>query len=160
MECPLRRHFGPTSRASLPATASSTTRTGRKAVPTKPVTSSTNVLNAWEITRSTSTTPGQGPSGLLHARGPTPPSLPTPIRSDAVFNVLRHYHDRDFLHRGLVWGFTLGFDGVECATLCVNSSSFDDHYEAGLEKVMSEVALGRIAGPFPYPPLPLFKCSP
>ena len=89
-----------------------------------------------------------------------PPSLPTPIRSGAVSEVLQSYHDKKFICHGLVWGFSLGFDGVECATQCVNSPSFLYYLEAGREKVLSEVALGRVAGPFSFVPLPLFKCSP
>ena len=107
--------------------------------------------------------------GVLTEAGPTPPpprppgnSLPTPIKVRELARLLREvdHPGRDYIIEGFSKGFDLGFRGPESALDASNNLSVNQNPEAALEKVLSEVKLGRIAGPFPSPPLPNFKCSP
>ena len=74
--------------------------------------------------------------------------------------MLVNYHDKEFIIEGLSEGFDLGYRGKQGSQRCNNSVAVNTNKTIALGKVMSEVAKGRINGPYPNPPLPYFKCSP
>ena len=99
-------------------------------------------------------------------RGKTLPpqgsSLPTPIRVAPLARLLREvkYPNSDFIVKGFTSGFDLGFVGPRTSLSSNNNLSVNLNPEAAIQKVMGEVELGRIAGPFADIPFPDFKCSP
>ena len=88
--------------------------------------------------------------------------MPTPIRLGPLARLLREvdYPEIDFIREGFSSGFDLGFVGPLAPLSSNNNLSVNSNPEVAYQKVLAEVALGRIAGPFTDIPLPNFKCSP
>ena len=86
--------------------------------------------------------------------------LPTPINAIKLAPLLKTFPQKNLVLRGITRGFDLGFTGVQGPQSCNNNLSINLNPLIALEKINKEIALGRIAGPFPHPPLPNFKCSP
>ena len=57
-------------------------------------------------------------------------------------------------------GFSLGYEGVALNRSSRNALSANNNPDLVLEKVNSEISLGRIAGPFIRQPFKDFICSP
>ena len=87
-------------------------------------------------------------------------ALPTPVRTAPLGKLLDGYFDKEYILKGFTEGFDIGFVGEHKSLLSHNSLSVNRNPKEAFNKVKSEVALDRIAGPFPSPPLKNFKCSP
>lgn len=88
---------------------------------------------------------------------------PTPIRVGPLLKYLKEYpvsEDALILAEGFTKGFLLHFEGPRMSTECENLLSVKQNPDIALEKVMKEVSLGRIAGPFKTCPFGNLKCSP
>ncbi|CAH2246617.1 PREDICTED: uncharacterized protein LOC100494000, partial [Pelobates cultripes] len=68
--------------------------------------------------------------------------------------------DAAFLWRGFREGFVIPFTVKEPGAVCANLKSVRERPEVVREKLAKEVLLGRMAGPFPYPPLAELRISP
>lgn len=64
------------------------------------------------------------------------------------------------LINGITHGFKLQYQGPRIPMRSRNSNSVSEHPQIVLEKIKKEVDLGRVAGPFDYPPFPTFRISP
>ena len=87
-------------------------------------------------------------------------ALPTPVKVRPLETLLTSFHDKEFIVNGFTRGFDLGFTGEPATVTCNNSFSVNSNLALAHAKVFSEIKLGRVAGPFSYPPLKDFKCSP
>ena len=67
---------------------------------------------------------------------------------------------RNFIIDGFKFGFPLNFSGVRCCQESPNLGTAKENPKQVLEKLLSELELGRIAGPFDSAPFQDFKCSP
>ena len=86
--------------------------------------------------------------------------LPTPIKSNRLEQCLLDYPDKDYIVNGCKNGFTLHFEGPQCATHAKNSKT-TQLFESQIDtKLKEELSLGRISGPYSKPPLTNFKVSP
>lgn len=74
--------------------------------------------------------------------------------------MLKNHHDTNFLLSGFQSGFYLGFNGTVTNIRSKNSISASKNIDKVMEKVTSELDLGRIAGPFDSPPFDPFICTP
>ena len=61
---------------------------------------------------------------------------------------------------GITNGFILHFEGPQTPLTSTNSPSLLSNIQVAREKIQHELSLGRIAGPFKFPPFPNFKTSP
>ena len=86
--------------------------------------------------------------------------MPTPIRLDTLTSLLDRYPRKDFILEGFTFGFSLQFEGTRGGFTSSNSTSVLKNMSVVLEKVNSEIKLGRIAGPFFRIPFPQLKCTP
>ena len=86
--------------------------------------------------------------------------LPTPIRPRPLKRLLQGYRGAEYIVQGFLYGFDLGYLGVPSDSVCRNNQSVRLAPAVARSKILSEVSLGRIAGPFSSPPLPNFICSP
>ena len=68
--------------------------------------------------------------------------------------------DATFLSDGFQSGFKLNFEGPRIPIDCNNLKSIKDDPEIAKDKIMHEVKLGRIAGPFTTRPILYMRCSP
>ena len=68
--------------------------------------------------------------------------------------------DATFLSDGFQYGFKLNFEGPRIPFECKNLKSVQDNPVLAKEKIMQEVKLGRIAGPFSTRPISYMRCSP
>ena len=68
--------------------------------------------------------------------------------------------DAAFLSDGFQFGFKLNFEGPRIPLECHNLKSVQDNPGLAEEKIMQEVKLGRIAGPFSTKPISFMRCSP
>ena len=102
----------------------------------------------------------QGSSKVTPSENLSSNNLPTPIKVNILAKLLSNYEDKDFIIDGLYNGFDLGYVGEQLSQSCNNNLTVNSNLEVAWDKVMSEVALNRIEGPFPEPPLPFVKCSP
>ena len=88
---------------------------------------------------------------------------PTPIRIDRMLPFLRNYRDRDAATRiteGFRFGFRLGFKGERVAVEARNLISAKQHARELMAKLLKEIKLGRIVGPFNTPPFLIFAVPP
>jgi hypothetical protein len=123
--------------------------------PTTPRKSGANVHLARTSTNATGadvSTPASFPATVG-----TPPS---PVIASKLDKFLRGYPLRKNIIDGFTFGFPLHFDGADTNLHSRNSSSATSNPEHVEAKLQTEVALGRIAGPFHSPPLDNFKSSP
>lgn len=87
----------------------------------------------------------------------------TPIKVDLLLSYLKNYtctEDAKILADGFVNGFNLQFEGARVTNNCENLLSVKQNPQVAWEKVMKEVSLGRIAGPFDTCPISNLKLSP
>ena len=75
---------------------------------------------------------------------------------------LEHYpYDlTNYLISGLKSGFDIGYRGPDISVLCRNLKSAYDNPKAVGSYLDKEMSRGRICGPFPDPPYPVFRCNP
>jgi hypothetical protein len=64
------------------------------------------------------------------------------------------------LIQGLNHGFKLQYNGPRLPVQSKNSRSVSENPDLVREKIFKEIDLGRVAGPFDYPPMPTFRVSP
>lgn len=69
-------------------------------------------------------------------------------------------NDAKILSDGFEFGFRINYDGPRLAADCNNLKSVNEFETETEEKIMKEVALGRIAGPFSTRPMPNLRLSP
>ncbi|KAK2172939.1 hypothetical protein NP493_919g01022 [Ridgeia piscesae] len=94
-----------------------------------------------------------------------PPSrhtLPTPIKRDVLASYLLHYdeHESTILITGFYLGFSLHYDGPAYSRTSGNHRSALQAAFIVDRKLLHEVSLGRITGPFTHPPFNDFQSSP
>ena len=110
----------------------------------------------------------QAPSGMLDGgklqASPGGKSLgmdaSTPVNIPLLTKLLKGWPHASFVINGFSQGFKFHFSGLECGFETRNSMAANLNPEAVDQKLSQEIDLNRIAGPFDYPPLPDFKCSP
>ena len=86
----------------------------------------------------------------------------TPIKYSALKDELTGY-DRSssqFLLNGFKYGFSLCYTGPRSPQTCKNLKSADQNPSIVREKIIKEIAAGRVAGPFSSIPFENFKMSP
>ena len=93
--------------------------------------------------------------------------LPTPIKLDSLLNHITSYantNDTEILVQGFTHGFRLSYSGPRGPLDCRNLQSFYDHRDIHirLQKLNSEIAAGRVKGPYTSQPPGLInlRCSP
>lgn len=89
--------------------------------------------------------------------------LPTPVNVDSLERVLVDHPDRLFVLRlcnSLRYGADIGYKGPRVPRFSRNLPTALDQPNVVTANLMKEVALGRVAGPFPTPPFPNFQVSP
>ena len=90
-------------------------------------------------------------------------SLPTPINVNSLERVLTDHPDRLFVSRlcnSLKYRADIGYKGARVPRFSRNLPTALDQPDEVTANLMKEVALGRVAGPFPTPPFPNFQVSP
>ena len=88
---------------------------------------------------------------------------PSPVCIKALIPSLDKYPDRkaaQVLKQGFSKGFSIGFKGPRLPMDCKNLTSARANHCVVMEKLKKEIRLGRIAGPFVYPPMPNLRVSP
>ena len=88
---------------------------------------------------------------------------PSPIRLNVIQPILDKYPDQAAAHTlrtGFSSGFSLGYFGPRLPLEGKNLKSAISNPVMVMKKIMKEVELGRIAGPFVSPPLPNLRVSP
>ena len=75
-------------------------------------------------------------------------------------HLLKDYPKREFLIHGFTEGFALQYEGPDQSYEVQNNKSARENQEWVLKKVMREVKLGRVAGPFNSKPFVNFHVSP
>ena len=104
----------------------------------------------------------QSPAPLIASKNTLPP-LPTPINVQRLEDALTNHPDQEFVSRlcnNLRYGADVGFTGRRVPRFSKNLPSAVSQPNIVTENLSKEVALGRVAGPFPRPPLPNFQVSP
>ena len=93
---------------------------------------------------------------------PSSHTLPTPIKRDVLASYLLHYdeHESTILIAGFSLGFSLHYDGPAYSRTSGNHRSALQAASIVDRKLLHEVSLGRIAGPFTHPPFNDFQSSP
>ncbi|KAL9986312.1 hypothetical protein ACROYT_G000446 [Oculina patagonica] len=89
--------------------------------------------------------------------------LPTPINVKRLQETLTNHPDQEFVSQlcnNLRYGADVGFTGRRVARFSRNLPTALSQPNIVSENLSREVALGRVAGPFPTPPLPNFQVSP
>lgn len=86
----------------------------------------------------------------------------TPVKFQYLEPLLKHYRQSevDFLKHGFKQGFSLQYTGTRECRHAQNLLSAKQQPEILLQKISKEIALGRIAGPFSYPPFDNLRISP
>ncbi|XP_072171827.1 uncharacterized protein [Diadema setosum] len=87
---------------------------------------------------------------------------PTPIKLGHMIPFLKSYdkEEAQFLCDGFEKGFHLGYMGPRVTVKSRNLQSAKDREDVLVDKIMQEVDMGRIAGPFESPSFENFRCSP
>ncbi|WAQ99023.1 hypothetical protein MAR_023396 [Mya arenaria] len=98
----------------------------------------------------------------LHQIPPNNIPLPTPVRANDLAKYLDGYDPAksSFLLKGFQSGFSLGTTATPSIAIHSNHPSVSTHLDFVRSKVISEIKLGRVKGPYLAPPLPNFICSP
>lgn len=87
----------------------------------------------------------------------------TPINCSVLKTCLSSYPDKEAateLENGFCYGFKLKYTGSRQSSMSHNLKSALEYPQVIQEKVLKEVSLGRIFGPFKTPPLANLKISP
>ena len=94
-------------------------------------------------------------------RLPSPP-LPTPIRVHTLCLLFSGYirSTVEFLRSGFTDGFPLHYEGDHVSFETTNLKSALEHPEVVDAKIKKELDAHRLAGPFHFPPFPIFHVSP
>ena len=98
---------------------------------------------------------------LIESENTTCP-LPTPIDVRRLEETLTNHSDQEFVSKLcniLRYGADVGFTGRRVARFSRNLPTALSQPNIVSENLSREVALGRVAGPFPSPPLPNFQVS-
>ena len=95
-------------------------------------------------------------------QAPVNPPLPTPIKHNRLEYYLHDYDPRlkSYIVHGFQFGFSISSLTVSSSDTCNNLHSAYQYPQVVNQKLSSEMDLGRIAGPFPAPPLPHMVFSP
>jgi len=99
---------------------------------------------------------------LIESENTTCPLL-TPINVRRLEETLTNHPDQEFVSKlcnNLRYGADVGFTGRRVARFSRNMPTALSQPNIVSENLSREVALGRVAGPFPSPPLPNFQVSP
>ena len=91
------------------------------------------------------------------------PAVSTPINVDELNRELCSHPDRNFvdsLINALSHGTHIGYTGPQSPRVSRNLISASEHPEVVLANLEKEIQLGRVAGPFSFPPLPNLQCHP
>ncbi len=85
----------------------------------------------------------------------------SPINASHMFHALGDYdtNERLYIVHGLLFGFHEGFEGPYISIICRNLTSVQSRIPIALGKVMKEVGMGRMQGPFDRPPLAPFRVN-
>lgn len=89
--------------------------------------------------------------------------FPTPINVRRLEETLTNHPNQEFVSKlcnNLRYGADVGFTGRRVARFSRNLPTALSQPNIVSENLSREVALGRVAGPFPSPPLPNFQVSP
>ncbi len=87
----------------------------------------------------------------------------SPIKVPMLEQLLQYYDDttnRDLLLLGFKQGFRLGYTGPRKPQFAEPLTSVKQNPLIAQRKIQKEIEAGRVAGPFPKPPIPNLKCSP
>jgi hypothetical protein len=87
----------------------------------------------------------------------------SPINVDEVKKALSDYPDQNIANSityGLEFGFKLNYSVPRLPFDMHSRDIFGERYEIANRKILKEINLGRIAGPFPEHPFPTFRVSP
>ena len=87
----------------------------------------------------------------------------SPIKVDILLNLIKHYPielNRQILSEGFLFGFKVGYEGPRLPTFCRNLVSAHQNNDELEQKLLKELKLGRIAGPFSYRPFTNLRLSP
>ena len=90
-------------------------------------------------------------------------ALPTPIRIPILERWLSDYPDArasNILREGFSKGFSLCYHGPRSPRDSDCLASAKEHPQIARDKIIREISLGRVAGPFSIPPFPNLQCSP
>ena len=104
----------------------------------------------------------QIPAPLIESKNTFSP-LPTPINVQRLKDALTNHPDQDFVSRlcnNFRYRTDVGFTGRRTSRFSRNLPSAVSQPNIVTENLSKEVALGRVVGPFPSPPLPNFQVSP
>ena len=91
------------------------------------------------------------------------PLVSTPINVVILERELSHNPNSDFsnsLINALLFGTHVGHTGPEKNRVSRNLISAVQHPEVVSSNLTNEISLGRVAGPFPFPPLRHSQCHP
>ena len=91
------------------------------------------------------------------------PSVSTPISVDKLARELSQHPNHAFsanLINSFRYGTRVGYTGPEKQRVSRNLISATQHPEVVSMNLKKEISLGRVAGPFPSPPLPQLQCHP
>ena len=91
------------------------------------------------------------------------PLVSSPIDIYRLELELTHHPDRNFVNHllsTLKEGARIGYSGPRSSRVSPNLISAAQHPDVVSFNLHKEIALGRVAGPYPSPPLPKFQCHP
>ena len=91
------------------------------------------------------------------------PQVSTPIDIYRLELELANHPDRNFVSNllsTLKEGARIGYSGPRSSRVSLNLISATQHPDVVTLNLQKEVTLGRVAGPYPSPPLPNFQCHP
>ena len=84
----------------------------------------------------------------------------TPVKVTELQKLLKGYSDAEYVIDGFTHGFKLGYQGLRHSSYSENLISCQDLPHVVAEKIQKEISLGRVKGPFPFPPMPNLRISP